>query len=192
MKPLSQSFFSPRHHGNGTHQKYQETIIPGGYDEGKKHKHHEMQHFHPPSKTYLTPTLPDSYEEPAKHLDMEYLQIPSKSYLPPTLSDEYKQPKHTVKHTEMEYLQIPSKNYLPPTLTDEYKQPKHHKEKHLDMEYLQIPSKSYLPPTLADDYKKPGHKLKNVTIAPLRDSGFFSNGNVEIKALSKDYLGQGM
>ena len=35
-------------------------------------------------------------------------------------------------------------------------------------------------------------KLKNVTIAPLRDSGFFSNGNVEIKALSKDYLGQGM
>ena len=161
MKPLSQSIFSRRHHGNGIHQKYQETIIPGGYDEGKKHKHHEMQHFHPPSKTYLTPTPPDSYEEPAKHLDMEYLQIPSKSYLPPTLADDYKQPKH-------------------------------HKEKHLDMEYLQIPSKSYLPPTLADDYKKPGHKLKNVTIAPLRDSGFFSNGNVEIKALSKDYLGQGM
>ena len=162
MKPLSQSSFSPRHHGTGIHQKYQETIIPGGYDEGKKH--HEMQHFHPPSK----------------------------SYLPPTLTDEYKEPHHPVKHTDMEYLQIPTKSYLPPKLTDEYKKPKHHKEKHSEMEYLQIPSKSYLPPKLNDDYKKPGYKFKNVTIAPSQDSGFFSSGNVEINALSKDYLGQGM
>ena len=164
----------------------------------------------PPAKSYFPPKPPSHHQE-GKHPEMEQLIPPSKAYLTPKPTDDYEK-NHNENHQSMEYLQVPSKNYLPPTLSDSYEKAKH-PEKHLDMEHLHVPTKNYLPPTLSDSYERPKspvtlqvnrephplhphppdghHKLNNATIAPLLDSGLFSNGNVEIKALSKDYLGQG-